>query len=98
MADQYPTTSISTVAAGKWKRPRASLTGVVSAIHKEADGDVHIRIEDGTGNFVICEQIPELPLKTLPKVGDKIVAKGIVRYDGEHGWWELHPFISWKTA
>ena len=31
-------------------------------------------------------------------LGQQIVAWGVVRYDGLHNWWELHPLIGWHTG
>jgi hypothetical protein len=77
--------------------PRATVTGRVVFKRKQVDGDVHITPQVGK-QFIVLEEIPELRLKTLPAVGQKIKASGIVRYDGVHKWWELHPLVSWKES
>ncbi len=87
----YPPAPFADVADGKWKRPRASIIGTVKEVRKEADGDWHIALTDG-GKLVVCEIIPELPLKS-PAKGDRIRVWGIVRKDLFHGWWELHPTV-----
>jgi hypothetical protein len=61
----------------------------VTLVRNEADGDIHIRVEDG-GEFVVCEITPQQP-HPKPKVGDVVSVWGVVREDGEHKWWELHP-------
>ena len=90
----YRTTTIATIASGKFLTPHAKVTGKVLKVISETDGDIHIRLSDGT-NFIICEIIPELPLPK-PRTGKTITIWGIVRYDGEHKWWELHPVIGWQ--
>lgn len=73
-------------------------TGVVTEVHKEADGDVHIRVEDpaSPGAFIVAEIIPTLRPKDstvirIPKKDNRIEVCGVTRYDKKHLWWELHP-------
>jgi hypothetical protein len=54
------------------------------------DGDIHIVLKAPDGAFVVLEIIPELPIPA-PHDDDRITAWGIVRHDGLHNWWELHP-------
>ena len=86
----FPAVEIAKIAAGHWPRPRATVTGSVSYVNHEADGDWHVKVEDGDGHFVVCEINPEFPLPH-PKAGDRVKVRGIVRRDGEHDWWEVHP-------
>jgi|SRR5213592_872114 len=72
------------------------VTGKVTKIHTEADGDIHIRVVN-QGCFVILEIIPSLPMIS-PKRGDTIIARGILRYDKQHKWYELHPVESIKES
>ncbi len=94
MSRTYRRTTIGTLAAGKFLTAHARVSGQVVRVSKEADGDIHIRLSDDQA-FIICEIIPELPIAP-PKKASKITAWGIVRYDGEHKWWELHPLIGWN--
>jgi len=64
--------------------------GRVALVRHEEDGDIHIRLEDAQGRFVVVEVIPEISL-TIPKVGDLVRVRGISRYDRQHHWWEIHP-------
>ena len=66
------------------------LEGRVTLVRREGDGDVHIRVEDVDHRFVVVEVIPEISL-TIPAVGDRVVVRGIVRYDKRHRWHEIHP-------
>jgi hypothetical protein len=90
----YPSVSLDKIASGKWVRPRAKITGAVTLVRVEDDGDVHIRLAEGS-KFLVLEIIPELKIRP-PKVGDTITAWGVVRWDGEHRWAELHPLVGWK--
>ena len=65
------------------------VTGTVTERVTEADGDVHVRLEDGK-SFLIAEIIPEIPV-AAPAAGVRAEVCGITRYDGEHKWPELHP-------
>lgn len=92
-SSEYPTVPLAVVANGHWVRPRAELTGTVTLVRHEADGDWHFRLTDGP-SFVVCEIVPEKPMPP-PKLGAKITVRGIVRYDGQHRWWELHPVMEY---
>src|SRR6267142_1807744 len=71
--------------------------GKATEIKREDDGDLHVRLEDPDGNFVIVESIPALKVRgTAPKVGEWAKACGIVRFDKKHGWSELHPVERWE--
>ena len=70
------------------------VTGTVSSVRQEADGDFHVRLCDG-GLCLVLEVIPELPLPR-PKKGSRIEACGVSRWDSWHGWWELHPAVRWR--
>ena len=54
------------------------------------------KLKDFIGSHVL-ECIPELPC-AKPTLDERIVARGIPRFDGEHKWWELHPLLSWVPA
>ena len=93
----YRPTSIDTLAAGRWRPTRARVYGQVTYVNRELDGDVHIVLKAPDGAFVVLEIIPELPMPA-PHDDDHITAWGIVRHDGLHNWWELHPLIGWTNG
>jgi undecaprenyl-diphosphatase len=93
----YRPTSIDTLAAGRWRPTRARVYGQVTYVNRELDGDVHIVLKAPDGAFVVLEIIPELPIPA-PHDDDRITAWGIVRHDGLHNWWELHPLIGWANG
>ena len=80
------------------------VSGKVTLVRHEADGDWHIRVSDGL-RFIVAEIVPTLvPLGRLalqedqlsiepPKVGQCVRVRGIRRFDNEvgHGWSEIHP-------
>ena len=93
----YRPTSIDTLATGHWRPTRARLYGQVTYVNRELDGDIHIVLKAPDGAFVVLEIIPELPMPA-PHDDDRITAWGIVRHDGLHNWWELHPLIGWAKG
>src|SRR6266516_69451 len=72
------------------------IKGKVTQVHIEVDGDTHIRVVN-QGCFVILEIIPSIPLQ-IPKRNDYIIARGILRFDKQHKWYELHPVESWSSS
>ncbi len=72
------------------------VTGFVQKTRKEKDGDIHVQLCQGSLCMVL-EIMPELPV-ARPRKGQKIQACGVVRYDGWHSWWELHPLVRWEVA
>ena len=94
--DLFPPTPLEKIAIrDKWSRPRALIEGTVKYGRIEGDGDYHFVVEDANKNKVICEIIPQLKMDR-PKVGQIIYVWGIVRWDRQHRWGELHPVIGWK--
>jgi len=93
---EYPATTLSAIAGGNYTATHAALVGDVTQVSRELDGDIHLRVEAG-GSFIVAEIIPEFPLAP-PHVGQRITAWGIVRHDGLHNWWELHPLIGWDSG
>jgi len=93
---EYATIPVQTIAAGKSRATYATVVGDVTQVSHELDGDYHIRIQ-GQGAFLVLEIMPELPLAP-PHIGQRITAWGVVRHDGLHNWWELHPLVGWQTG
>jgi hypothetical protein len=44
------------------------------------------------------EVAPEFPLASLPSKGEHVTVWGIVRHDGLHNWWQLHPVVGWMPG
>ncbi len=77
--------------------PRGSVIGEVTEKVKADDGDWHINIRDSSGNVLVIEFTPEYKM-SIPDVGLEIKVLGILRYDMEHRWWEIHPAIGWEKV
>jgi hypothetical protein len=90
----YRPASIDSIATGQWRPTRARIYGQVTFVNREPDGDVHVELKAPDRSFVVLEIVPELPM-AAPHDDDRITAWGIVRHDGLHNWWELHPLIGW---
>jgi hypothetical protein len=108
MAEDFLPATISLLQDnGRFPGPRAEVTGYVIYHSTETDGDYHFKIADtdlgsvtadqAIDDFVVCEIIPEIPM-TAPALHTKVTVRGIVRWDIEHGWPELHPVLSWSPA
>ena len=75
------------------KRTHVCTVGPVVYARRQADGDWHITLDDGTSK-VVAEIIPQIPMPA-PAKGQRIEVCGITRFDGWHKWHELHPVLSW---
>ena len=93
---EYATIPIETIASGKSRATYATVVGDVTQVSHELDGDYHIRLQ-GHGAFLVLEIMPEFPVSS-PHIGQEITAWGVVRHDGLHNWWELHPLIGWQPG
>jgi hypothetical protein len=91
-ARSWQIVSLVNLAAGKVKATHIAVTGTVTLVKHEADGDLHIRLNEGAA-FIVAECIPELPC-VAPKLGQRVQVRGISRFDAEHGWYEVHPVES----
>jgi hypothetical protein len=86
----YWKTPLDSLAVGHHTHTHAAVTGKVTYVSAESDGDYHIRLTSPSGRFIVAECIPQLPCPH-PKVGQTITVKGITRWDPEHSWNEIHP-------
>ena len=87
-ARTYHGVSIAELGTTRWTH--VSVCGIATLVKTEDDGDVHIRLEDGKGAFVVAEIVPYHPLQ-IPKKGQSVRVAGISRYDRAHSWPEVHP-------
>jgi hypothetical protein len=93
---EYATIAIQTIAAGQSRATYATVIGDVTQVSHELDGDYHIRVQ-GQAAFLVLEIMPEFPL-VPPHIGQQITAWGVIRHDGLHNWWELHPLVGWQPG
>jgi len=93
----YHPETIDSMATSRHTHVRVS--GVVTLVKREADGDVHIRLDDKHGHFIVAEIVPYHPLPR-PRFGQHIEVSGIRRFDDEygHGWWEIHVLEQWRVV
>lgn len=69
--------------------------GLVTLVKMEADGDLHVRLDDG-GAFIVAETVPYHRLAS-PRLAQRICVRGISREDKTHHWYEVHPVESWRV-
>lgn len=86
--------TVAQLATTKWTH--VSVCGRVAFVKPEADGDTHIRLEDGAA-FVVVEFVPYHPL-ARPTPHALIRVEGISREDKTHRWFEVHPAESWRVV
>ena len=91
--DGWHRVRLAEVATTRWTH--VCVMAPVTYRRKQADGDWHLTMDDGTAK-VVAEIIPALPLEP-PKKGQRVEVCGITRYDKHHGWYELHPVIRWEA-
>lgn len=99
--DRFHRVPLARLATTRWTH--ACTVGPVVYVRKQADGDIHITLDDGVAK-VVLEIIRAVPLP-VPRKGQRIDACGITRIDRGHrtqqypaGWPELHPLLSWQLA
>lgn len=98
--DTYRTVTLAEVATTT--RTHVCTVGPVVYVRRQADGDIHVTLDDGRGR-VVLEFMPQIPL-TAPKKGQRIKACGVTRIDRGHrtaqfpaGWPEIHPVTSYAV-
>jgi hypothetical protein len=78
----------ASLARSRWTH--VELDGRVVLVKREADGDVHFRLADAQGRWIVCEIIPLIRLPA-PQRGQQVRVRGIRRWDSVHRWAEVHP-------
>lgn len=85
----------------QWTHVR--VPGIVLAVIDEADGDLHLRLSDGTvsrcdvpaymaGTCIVVEiRPPDRERVRKPAKGDRVRVSGVSRFDRQHKWYEVHP-------
>ncbi len=99
--DNFHAVTLAKVATTRWTH--VCTRGPVVYVRTQADGDIHVTLDDGTSK-VVLEIIAALPLPA-PRKGQRIEACGITRIDRGHrtaqypaGWAELHPVLRWSVV
>jgi hypothetical protein len=70
------------------------VAGRVARVRPRRDGGWRIRLADTGGALAAGEIRASNPLP-LPRVGARILLRGAVRYDDEHGWYVVDPVEIW---
>jgi hypothetical protein len=83
----YHGVSVAELRETKWTH--VAVCGQVTLVKTEDDGDVHLRISDGT-SWIVAEIVPYKPLP-VPKKYQFVRVAGVSREDKGHGWYEVHP-------
>jgi len=82
------------------------LTGTVTAVRGEADGDTHVEVTPDPAyvalafsgqNYVVVEPMPGQSIPT-PSIGDHIQVVGTHVYDTNHAHNEIHPVLVWNDV
>lgn len=89
----YHRVTVAQLSKTQWTH--VEVCGLVTLVKKEADGDLHVRIDD-SGAFAVAETVPYHPL-SAPHVRDRICVRGVSREDKTHHWFEVHPVESWRV-
>src|SRR5213080_4558594 len=76
---RYWDVSVDSLATGHVAHTHVAVRGRVALVRREQDGDLHIKLVGRTG-FIVAECIPALPCR-VPKVGERVTVRGIVRWD-----------------
>ena len=73
------------------------VSGRVLRIRRRQGGGWRVRLTDTGGALSAAEIRPWYPLP-LPPRGARIILRGSVHYDAEHGWYVVDPLELWKDA
>ena len=80
-----------------------TITGTVTKVINEIDGDWHVVIDNGLVCEFICQcKIKNVPAATIscigytkifikPKIGQRVTITGVYVKDKKHNWFEIHP-------
>ena len=87
--------TVAKMSKGEVQMTRVEISGTVEYVKKEADGDIHFRLCDAGHVCVVCEIMPQIPFPS-PKLHQGYTVQGVMRFDGEHKWYEVHPVTGLK--
>ena len=73
------------------------MAGRVVRVRARRDGGWRVRLDE-TGGALCAAEIDPGSLLPLPRVGARIILRGDVRYDDEHGWYVVDPVDHWQNA
>ena len=76
---------------------KVTVAGRVARVRARRAGGWRVRLTETGGALGAAEIRPWNPLP-LPPPGARIILRGRVRYDDEHGWYVVDPVEDWHDA
>jgi hypothetical protein len=76
---------------------RVTVVGRVVRVRLRRDGGWRVRLADTGGALGAAEIRSTHPLP-LPSRGTRILIRGRIRYDADHGWYVVDPVDAWLDA
>jgi len=76
---------------------QVTVAGRVARVRVRPDGGWRVRLTDTGGALGAAVIRPWNPLP-LPPLGARIILRGRVHYDEQHGWYVVDPLEQWQGA
>ena len=76
---------------------KVTVAGRVARVRARRDGGWRVRLTDTAERSALLKIRPWNPLP-LPPRGARIILRGRVHYDEEHGWYVVDPLEDWQAA
>jgi hypothetical protein len=76
---------------------RVTVVGRVVRVRSRRDGGWRVRLTE-TGGALEAAEIRAPNMLPLPKRGTRILIRGRIRYNTEHGWYAIDPVDAWIAA
>jgi hypothetical protein len=76
---------------------KVTVAGRVARVRARRDGGWRVRLTE-TGGALGAAEIRPWNLLPLPPCGARIILRGRVHYDEEHGWYVVDPLEDWEDA
>ncbi|MES2154125.1 MAG: hypothetical protein V4510_03230 [bacterium] len=97
-----PTVHAYDVAAGKSPRESYAWLAPVTVLNvaRWDDGDYTFDVRDPAGGGLIHVEFtpPFYGQLHIPKKGETVTPYGMLHFDDDHGWWEMHPVRCWSQS
>jgi RPA family protein len=76
---------------------RVTVVGRVVRVRSRRDGGWRVRLAD-TGGALAVAEFRTTHLLPLPRRGTRIVIRGGISYNPDHGWYAVDPVDAWLEA
>ena len=97
-----PTAFAYDVAAGKYPKESYAWLDPVTVLNvaRWDDGDYTFDVRDPAGGGLIHIEFtpPFYGQIHIPNKGDSVTPYGMLHFDDDHGWWEMHPVRCWSRS